>query len=327
MFSTFRWHVWLPFFVAFALITAVLGLTHPTASFTDASSWMLNTMIGRGAIIGLGNRVSAIIMVAWILSAVVLSYSFTGALISALTAPALQMPPQSWQELFDRDYVLKSSISPETELPLTGADGYFSRSDESSVHFKLGVRLKKTRIGAGYRDFDGTQWGNNEYFDEYKAYLAKTPGLALIYWSSSNRFLKFNIDSNGDMVLHEGKMNAFSSYFGLVLRRQFLYFEAWSVETRLYFDMGLPHKWANLENEFVRQKVLDQHEYPPKPEKESAKPLTVEHIYGPGIFLSVALIVWSGVLLSEKYHAKKKNAKNETKVIRVKQKHDRSVLY
>ncbi len=248
-------------------------------------------------------------MVGWILAALVLCYSFTGSLISALTVPALEKPPESWQDLIDRNYVLKSPVYIDsgdlTGKPVLGMDLYFTEyASEGSVFHAIGKRLVETRFGGDYRDFNGNIWDDNDYLDGYKHYLARTRGLALLHYSGSYRFVKQDFNSTGDRVLHEGKMNSFATYFSMVLRKQFLYYEAWTVETRLYWEMGLPYKWANMENYYVSPKILTQHERPLKAEKEPTKPLRLEHVYGPLIFLSAMLFTWPAVFFAELYSAK-----------------------
>ncbi len=136
-------------------------------------------------------------------------------------------------------------------------------------------------------------WTNQTLRDDYKNYLSTTKGLALIWWANRDRFMLFPLNSTGHYKLHEGKENSFPSYFTIVLRRQFLYNELWARQCRLYWEMGLPRKWANMENsklKAVTQQQLDAQDNPPKPESRP-EAIRLEHIYGPLSFLAAMLTI------------------------------------
>ena len=134
---------------------------------------------------------------------------------------------------------------------------------------------------------------NQAQNDDYKNYLSTTKGLALLWWTSEDRFLSFLFNSTGDFVLHEGNENSFVSYFTMNVRRQFLYTELWTRECRLYWEMGLPRKWANMANykiKFISHKQLIAHDNPPKMES-LPEAIILEHIYGPLAFLAASLVI------------------------------------
>ena len=136
---------------------------------------------------------------------------------------------------------------------------------------------------------------NPKQSDEFKNYLSTTKGLAILWWSSQFRFLSFLFNSTGDYVLHEGKENSFPSYFSMNVRKQFLYTEELTRECRLYWEMGLPHKWANMENSKIKQVSQQQlmaQANPPKPES-LPEAIRLEHYYGPLAFLAVSLAISS----------------------------------
>ncbi len=121
--------------------------------------------------------------------------------------------------------------------------------------------------------------------------MSTTKELAILWWSSQNKFLSFLFNSTGDYILHEEKENSFPSYFTMSVRRQFIYTELWTRECRLYWEMGLPYKWANMENsklKLVSQQQLMAQANPPKPESVPEK-IRLEHLYGPLAFLAISL--------------------------------------
>ena len=49
-------------------------------------------------------------MFIWCLAGIVISYGFTSVLISALSKPKKEKAMETWQDLWDNDYVLKESL-------------------------------------------------------------------------------------------------------------------------------------------------------------------------------------------------------------------------
>ena len=93
--------------------------------------------------------------------------------------------------------------------------------------------------------------------------------------------------------MHEGKENSFPAYFTMAIRRQFLDTELWARELRLYWEMGLPRKWAEMENKklkVVTQQQIDAYRKLPKIESLPEK-IRLEHLYGPLSFLAASLTI------------------------------------
>ena len=129
--------------------------------------------------------------------------------------------------------------------------------------------------------------------DDYINYLSKTQGLALIWWSSDNRFLNFRINSTGHLKLHQGNEKTLATHFTNIVRRQFLYTEWWTRELQLYWEMGLVYKWGNMANSAVKFLSLRQLEAQERPLilESIPEPIRLEHIYGPLLFLVFGLAV------------------------------------
>ena len=301
MFAVFQWQVWLPLILAFIIVTLILGTMHSTATYNDASFWLLMTLTGRGKPIKAEDNSTGILMVCWILAAFVISYGFAGALISALTAPTLEKPPNTWQELVDREYVILAPASPDDDDPMHVMTSWVEGSKESYQSVLAEIWNHRVSGDKSYRDFDIRNL-DNQYRDDYKDYLSKTRNLALLFWSNDYRFNTFTYNSKGDLKLHAGRMNQLKRNFGHAFRRQFLYIELFRLATRRFWEMGLVYKWENMENKRdpnaeISQKVLDNFENPKRPGIPKPDALTVEHIYGPGIFLLSAFVLWFVVFL------------------------------
>ncbi len=314
VFTTLHWLVWIALIGSFIIVLAILVKIHPNASFSDVATWMLDTLTSRvGANeIQTNTFSSGILMYAWALAAIVLSYGFAGSLISALSAPTLVQPPKTWAELLESNYVIKTMINPENGEPYGLTRAFTEDTTKGSLYYQLGRRINETAHNYGNtRDLDGFKmWHEEGYEDAYKQYISTTPGIAVIYWTDIDKYNQWSHNSNGDKILETSDKNSFPFHFDITLRRQFLYWEAFSMEIRRYWEMGLSNKWQYMENEVVLQKVITQYDYPAKPEKPEPAPLILDHIFGPGIFIAIALPMWFFVFLFELFWDKiRKEAK------------------
>ncbi len=245
---------------------------------------------------------SGIVMYIWALAAIVLSYGFAGALISALSAPILIDPPKTWAELAESNYIIKRPVNPRNNGSFYGffTLAFTHYAPEGSIYEKLGKRINETAYQyKKTRDLDGKFMRGPEYADEYKKYVAETPGIAVIFWADVNKYNQWTHNSSGDKILQSSDENSFPFHFDITLRRQFLYWEAFSIEIRHYWEMGLSDKWQYMENIEAPQKVITQFDYPPKVENTGPEPLNLDHIFGPAIFIVIALPSWFFVFMAE----------------------------
>ena len=228
--------------------------------------------------------------------AAVLSYCYVGGLISALMASTFERPPDSWRDLLDENYAIKSLTNRRTGQNPFGSIVHFRRAEKGSVFNEIYKRINEPD---DFRDFYSEHFSSKIDADDYKSYLSNTRGLAVIWYSSENRFYSYMFNSSGDRVLHAGNENSFATFYTMNLRRRFVYNELWARECRLYWEMGLPYKWQNIEN--AKYKVVSQQQLdgPPKIAASLPEKIRIEHIYGPLIFLlaglSSALLTFIGV--------------------------------
>ncbi len=153
----FLLNVWLPLIFAFGILMITFKTMKVVTSYWGIAMWLIHALTGKGTEIKLSsisNRGSLIVMGCWTLVAAVLSYAYAGALISILTSPALESPPETWQDLLDRNYALKSMTSRITGQNQMGSINHFEHSENGTVYKNIHNRLN-TNFGGGneFRNF------------------------------------------------------------------------------------------------------------------------------------------------------------------------------
>ncbi len=125
--------------------------------FGGAATWVFHALTGKGTgLIAVSKKYNAalIVIFLWTMVGAVLSYSYAGALISVLTSPTLESPPNTWQDLLDRNYAIKSMTSSITGEIATATINQFEQAGNGSVHRRIFDRLN-TNFGGGdaFRNF------------------------------------------------------------------------------------------------------------------------------------------------------------------------------
>ncbi len=291
----FQWNVWLPFIFAFLLSAILLNKVGLHSDYGKTVAWLLHTITGKGMGKVSMNTYSLTILalaVMWTIVATAITYVYTGGLTSVLTLPSIKKPPETWKELLDRNYAIKSFTEANTGEDVMGLGGHFT-GPKGSIYCDILSRVN-TDFGGGdrFRDIHSYHYTNKTQSDNYKRYLSTTNGLAIIWWAG-NPYISFLFNSSGHYVLHVGKENTVPRFYTMVIRRQFLYSELWARELCLYWEMGLPRKWAKMENmklRFASQRQLNAFENPPKV-KSLPEEIRLEHIYGPLVLFTTSLAI------------------------------------
>ena len=112
LFYTYDLKSWLVILGAIIIIPITLRLLQSKYRIGHIYAWIFITLTGRGKDMFIVNKSSGIVMLAWLLGSVILSYGFTSSLIAALSRPALETPMKTWQDLLDNNYTI---LTPQTE--------------------------------------------------------------------------------------------------------------------------------------------------------------------------------------------------------------------
>ena len=152
----FRYNVWLPLIIVFFILVLLFKWLLPNSNYNKAFIWIFHAVTGKGTgirTVAFMNSFYIFILGLWTINAAVISYSYTGSLISALTSPTLERPPQTWQDLIDRDYAIKSMTSAKTGEDVTHLEKLFNMA-EGSVYSEV-IKRYNTNFGDGnkFRNF------------------------------------------------------------------------------------------------------------------------------------------------------------------------------
>ena len=145
IFFVFQWNVGLPLILA--ILFKKVGL-YP--DYGKVLTWLFHAITGKGTAmrsLNLKTYSLSLLTVTWTLVAAILSYGYTGGLMSVMTKPSLEMSPETWKDVIDMNYAIKSTTRVDTGEDRMGLQ-YLFVGPEGSVYSTIMERLN-TDFGGG----------------------------------------------------------------------------------------------------------------------------------------------------------------------------------